>query len=178
MQQTDTDTVKAPPAGKGQSETDKESLKEEMTSILEECRMVLPGMQALFGFQTIAVFNQRFEELPASGANAHLLSLLLVAVAIALNMAPAAYHRIAEPGRVSRRMVTRASTVICVAMLTLMLGFALEMYVVFELGTGQQLFSAAVALFMLLFIGAAWFGLPFLARQRMRRRSRVSDLRQ
>ena len=106
------------------------------------------------------------------------LKSMLVAVAIALNMAPAAYHRIAEPGRVSRRMVTRASTVICVAMLTLMLGFALEMYVVFELGTGQRLFSAAVALFMLFLIGAAWFGLPFIARQRMRRRPRQSDLRQ
>ena len=86
-------------------------------------------------------------------------------------MAPAAYHRIAEPGRVSRQMVKRASTVICIAMMTLMLGFALEMYVVFELGTGQRLFSAAVALFVLLFIGAAWFALPYLARQRLRRKS-------
>jgi hypothetical protein len=169
MQQTE--TIKKPQAGKGESETAIESLKEEMTSILEECRMVLPGMQALFGFQTIAVFNQRFQELPPAAANAHLLSLFLVAVAIALNMAPAAYHRIAEPGRVSRQMVKRASTVICIAMMTLMLGFALEMYVVFELGTGQRLFSAAVALFVLLFIGAAWFALPYLARQRLRRKS-------
>jgi hypothetical protein len=169
MQQPE--TINKPQAGKRQSDTEAESLKEEMTSILEECRMVLPGMQALFGFQTIAVFNQRLQELPASGANAHLLSLFLVAVAIALNMAPAAYHRIAEPGSVSRQMVNRASTVICVAMVTLMLGFALEMYVVFELGTGQQLFSAAVALFVLLFIGAAWFAFPYLARQRLGRKA-------
>jgi hypothetical protein len=169
MQQTE--TLKKPQAARADSETAIESLKEEMTSILEECRMVLPGMQALFGFQTIAVFNQRFQELPPAAANAHLLSLFLVAVAIALNMAPAAYHRIAEPGRVSRQMVKRASAVICIAMMTLMLGFALEMYVVFELGTGQRLFSVAVALFLLLFIGAAWFALPYLARQRLRRKS-------
>ena len=167
-----TDTEKKPQASKGKPESVAESLQEEMTSILEECRMVLPGMQALFGFQTIAVFNQRFEELSTAGTVAHLLSLVLVAIAIALNMAPAAYHRIAEPGQVSRRMINRASTVICVAMMTLMLGFALEMYVVFELGTGQQLFSVAVALFVLLFIGAAWFGLPWLARRRLRRKSR------
>jgi hypothetical protein len=30
--------------------------------LLEECRMVLPGIQALFGFQLIAVFNARFAE--------------------------------------------------------------------------------------------------------------------
>jgi hypothetical protein len=30
---------------------------------IEEARMVLPGIQALFGFQLIAVFNERFKEL-------------------------------------------------------------------------------------------------------------------
>jgi hypothetical protein len=43
---------------------EKESLKEEMTSVIEEARMVIPGVQALFGFQTMAVFNVRFEGLP------------------------------------------------------------------------------------------------------------------
>ncbi len=32
---------------------------------IEEARMVLPGIQALFGFQLIAAFNQRFSELKA-----------------------------------------------------------------------------------------------------------------
>jgi Family of unknown function (DUF6328) len=32
---------------------------------IEEARMVLPGIQALFGFQLMAVFNQRFNELTA-----------------------------------------------------------------------------------------------------------------
>jgi hypothetical protein len=152
-------------------DSESETLKEELTNILEECRMVLPGMQALFGFQTIAVFNQRFQELSAIGAAAHLLSLVLVAMAIALNMAPAAYHRIAEPGRVSRRMISRSSACICAAMLTLMVGFALEMFVVFDLATGQQTLSLAVALLLLLVIGIAWFAFPlFVRRQRARRR--------
>jgi hypothetical protein len=30
---------------------------------IEEARMVLPGIQALFGFQLIAIFNERFKEL-------------------------------------------------------------------------------------------------------------------
>jgi len=37
-----------------------ESLSESVTHLLEECRMVLPGIQALFGFQLIAVFNSTF----------------------------------------------------------------------------------------------------------------------
>ena len=32
-------------------------LPEAVTHLLEECRMVLPGLQALLGFQFIAIFN-------------------------------------------------------------------------------------------------------------------------
>jgi hypothetical protein len=38
------------------------SLESATTYILEECRMVLPGIQALFGFQLIAVFADAFHE--------------------------------------------------------------------------------------------------------------------
>ncbi len=37
-----------------------ESLSQAITHILEECRMVLPGIEALFGFQLVAVFSQPF----------------------------------------------------------------------------------------------------------------------
>ena len=43
--------------------------------------MVLPGIQALFGFQRIAVFNQGFDEKLTSGEQQlHFLALFLVAV--------------------------------------------------------------------------------------------------
>ncbi len=38
------------------------SLDSAVRHILEECRMVLPGIQALFGFQLIAVFNEGFAQ--------------------------------------------------------------------------------------------------------------------
>jgi len=38
------------------------SLEEETRTVIEEARMVLPGIQAFFGFQLIAVFNNRFQE--------------------------------------------------------------------------------------------------------------------
>jgi antibiotic biosynthesis monooxygenase (ABM) superfamily enzyme len=64
--------------------------------------MVLPGAQALFGFQLIAVFSQRFEALSEHQQILHLTALFPVAVAIALVMTPAIYHRLAEPHSVSR----------------------------------------------------------------------------
>ncbi len=56
--------------------------------------MVLPGIQVLFGFQLIAAFNERFRELAPLEQQLHYSSLVLVSLAIALIMTPAAYHRL------------------------------------------------------------------------------------
>jgi hypothetical protein len=52
-----------------------------------------------------------------------------------------------------------------------MLAFALEMFVVFSLATGEQPFSISVAALIFLITGAAWFVLPFFIRRRWRRAS-------
>jgi len=104
-----------PTSASNRNDSQAETLKEDLSNILEQCRILLPGMQALFGFQAIAVFNERFEQLRGLSPVAHLLWLAMVAVAIALGMASAAFHRIAEPGRVSRRLIALSSRCICAA---------------------------------------------------------------
>jgi hypothetical protein len=48
--------------------TKKNPWKRKSNHILGEGRMVLPGVEALFGFQLIAVFDQRFADLlPVAG---------------------------------------------------------------------------------------------------------------
>src|SRR5437588_6765743 len=49
--------------------------------LLDESRMVLPGIQALFGFQLIAVFNSAFEQkLSPAEQRGHLLAIGFVAI--------------------------------------------------------------------------------------------------
>src|SRR6267378_5263115 len=101
----------AKPAGTGAREHI--SLDASARHLLEECRMVLPGIQALFGFQLIAVFNQGFDEKLTRGAQmVHLLALFLTALAMALVMTPAALHRLVEPNSVSQRFVWMASKMV------------------------------------------------------------------
>lgn len=69
-----------------QSEEQALTLKDQMGHILEEARMVLPGIQALFGFQTVAVFNERFADLPGHAQACHLAALALVSGWIALDL--------------------------------------------------------------------------------------------
>jgi len=55
----------------------------------------------------MAIFNQRFEALSSPQQLLHFASLVLVTLAVALVMTPAAYHRIAGPGTVSRRFISQ-----------------------------------------------------------------------
>jgi hypothetical protein len=146
--------------------TEKETLKEQMSRIVEEARMMLPGIQALFGFQTIAVFNDRFERLPIIAQDCHAAALGLVVIAIALVMLPAAYHRLAEPGQVSLHAIKISARAICYALAPLAAGLALDIALVLFMVTESGPASAAggVAAFVLL-IGL-WFAFPLHARSR------------
>jgi hypothetical protein len=63
----------------------------------------------------------------------HYCALLLVALAIALIMTPAAYHRQVEGGRNSEFFVYLASRLFAVALIPLMLGLCIDVYVLGEL---------------------------------------------
>jgi hypothetical protein len=151
-------TAKATRAGTDAAE--RLSLSKAAQYLLEECRMVLPGMQALFGFQLIAVFNPAFrEELTPTLQRLHLSALGLVAVAIALVMAPAAYHRQTDPEEVRDSFIVLSTRLVLWSMLPLAVGLCLDFYLVgyLILHSGWMavpaggLFAAFVAL---------WFVLP------------------
>jgi hypothetical protein len=138
-----------------------ESLESEVEHIIEESRMVLPGIQALFGFQLIAVFNQRFESaLAPPGRWLHLCSLILVALAIALIMAPAAYHRQAERGTVSRHLANYASRLITTAMMPLLVAISMEVGLVTFLVSANMMISAVIGALLLGFFAWFWFVIP------------------
>jgi membrane protein YdbS with pleckstrin-like domain len=147
----------------------KESLEEEVDHVVEEARMVLPGIQALLGFQLVAVFNQRFAELlPFSARVLHLASIVLVATAIALIMAPAAYHRQAERGTISRHLANLGSGLITTAMAPLTAAIALEVALVAYAILSTVWISVVLGLVLGLFFTTLWFIYPAVRRSRIR----------
>jgi hypothetical protein len=147
-----------------QSESHSATLGEETRTIIEEARMVLPGIQALFGFQLIAVFNESFHRLAPADQLLHLAALLSVVLAVALIMTPASYHRIAERGTVSRRFVEIASRLLAVAMLPLMVGIAIDLFVVARLVLKDPIFSLAIAVLTLMLFFGLWYIFPWAKR--------------
>jgi hypothetical protein len=150
-------------------EEQKESLVEETRTILEEARMVLPGIQALFGFQLIAVFNARFDELTATLQTLHLIALVAGAISMSLVMTPAAYHRIAERGRTSSRFTALASWLIAAAMAPLALSIALDAFVVSVMIVGNPVVGALIGASLATMFVAMWFVWPTVEARRRHR---------
>ena len=131
---------------------------------IEEARMVLPGIQALFGFQLIAVFSERFKELTEDERLIHFSATVLVTIAIALIMTPATYHRLAEQTTISKFFVWLASWLIAAAMVPLMLGLTLEVYLLGLLVIGDPKTSVAVSTALFGVFSLLWFVFPLAMR--------------
>lgn len=149
--------------------SEKESLKDDLRNVLEEARMVLPGIQALIGFQTMAVFNQRFAVMPDEVKSAYLVALGLLILGMGLLMTPAAYHRLAERGQVSLRMINLSSTLITAGMMPLMLAFAIDVYVVAIAAIGNRTVGVCAAAATVVFLTGLWFVFPLAKKRRAQR---------
>jgi hypothetical protein len=145
------------------------SLDKAVEYLLEECRIVLPGIQVLFGFQLATVFTTRFaQDLSVGEQRLHLLAIALVAVAIALIMTPAAYHRQAEPRHASARFIRVSTRLLLASMPPLAIAICLDFYLVARLVVDAGSVAWAAATLFAVFV-ALWFVLPMFGRARHRR---------
>lgn len=123
--------------------------------------MVLPGVQALFGFQLIAVFNSTFRErLTSTEQIIHLVAIGLVAMSVASVMAPAAYHRQTNPAEVTDTFIKLASYLLLASMLPLMIGITLDFYLIARLILENNILSILLSFALLLWFVTFWFLLP------------------
>ena len=112
----------------------------------------------------IAVFNERFIELTEDEQFIHFSATVLVTIAIALIMTPAAYHRLAEQTTISKFFVWLASWLIAAAMVPLMLGLTLEVYLLGLLVIGDPKTSLAVSTALFGVFSLLWFVFPLAMR--------------
>jgi len=143
----------------------RETLEEEATHTTDEARMLLPGVQAVLGFQLVAVTNQRFVLFTPVEQALYLAAFLLLALAMGLIMAPAAYHRQAERGMVTRRFVDLSSMLLTLAMVPLIAAFCLDAYLVARLILEERTMSAIVAGIVAIVLAGLWYGLPAICRR-------------
>ena len=90
--------------------------------------------------------------------------MALFLTAVAMLMAPAAYHRQAEPHAVSERFLAYADTLLTVAMVPLMFGLSIDLYIIATLVLHSAAVSAGVAALLFGICALLWFGVPRLHR--------------
>jgi hypothetical protein len=165
-----------PDDGDGTAQQSPTELEDRIEHVLTEARMVLPGVQALLGFQFAAVLLDGFDRLPTSSQRLHLAGLGLMALATILLMTPAAYHRIVEGGADTERFHRFAARMILLAMVPLALGLSADVVVVVRKVTASLPASLASGFTALAVFYGLWFGVSWWYRWRQPA-SRVTGLR-
>jgi hypothetical protein len=147
-------------------------LEDKIVQVLTEARVVLPGAQALLGFQLAMTLMEGYERLPDSSKDLHLAATCAIALTVVFLMAPPAFHRIVEGGEDTERFHRFASWMVMAAMVTLPLGFAGELWIVVRKQTGSLAAAHAAAALALLFFYGLWFFAMLVLRARRPARGR------
>jgi hypothetical protein len=131
---------------------------------LTEARVVLPGAQALLGFQFVAVLLGGFETLPPSSRYVHVASLTLVTLSTILLMTPAAYHRLVERGEATEHFFRLASAMVLWSLVPLSCGTCGDFFVLARKISGSIFLASTTTVAILLCFYGLWFGFSLYRR--------------
>lgn len=132
-------------------EDPKERVDRELTELLEEVRVAIPGAEVLFAFLLGVAFTERFTELTSTQRNVYFATLLFTAAATALLIAPAAYHRLNFRDGGKEQLLYSATRMIVTSLVLLLLAVTGVVFLVADLLYSSPWPAAAGA------VSAGWF---------------------
>lgn len=140
---------------------DRDELRRRYYGLLQELRVVLPGVQVLLAFLLTAPFTDRFERLDDTGRAAYTGALAASLGAVVCLIAPTVFHRIGVRTERSARLVWGVRlTLAGVALLAAALLAALWCVVRYVYGTSAAWVFSAVGAALVI---ALWIVLPLTA---------------
>lgn len=143
------------------SESRDERLNRELLELLNELRVVLPGVQVLFAFLLTLPFTSRFAELSDLNRNVYFATFLSTMASSAFLMTPTAFHRIRFRQSDKEWLLTLCNRTAIVGLVGLALSLSGAVLLVADLvfgNTAAVIASAATAML----ISALWFVLPIV----------------
>ncbi len=139
-------------------------LETQVEQLLTEARVIIPGAQALLGFQLTVTLTRAFQQLPSDAKLLHAAALFCVGVAVVLLMAPASLHRISFAGEDDPEFLRIASMFVIAAPAPLALGIALDTYVAAGRAIESTAGAAAMAITAAVVLFGLWYIFPLLRR--------------
>lgn len=140
-------------------ETQEERLDRNLIELLNELRVVLPGVQVLFAFLLIAPFNSKFAETTDFERYVYLATLLATATSAVLLMAPSAHHRVRFRTRDKEFIVMTGTRLALLGLICIALAMCGVVLLVTSVVFGSATAIACTIGVALAFLGI-WFVIP------------------
>ncbi|MDQ6779524.1 MAG: DUF6328 family protein, partial [Actinomycetota bacterium] len=152
-------------ASDGRDETTLEQLDRNTIELLNELRVAGTGIQVLLAFLLVAPFDSRFSRLSGFERYDYFVTLVCIALAAALLIAPSIHHRILFRHRQKAYLLRVGNQAMIVGMVFLAVGLTGILILISDLTFGG---TAAVVAGVLAaaMLGALWFALPLNRRRR------------
>jgi hypothetical protein len=140
----------------GREETEEERADRNLSDLLQELRVALPGVQVLFGFLLTVPFSQRFSDLTAFQEKLYFGVLISVALATVLLVAPTAGHRILFRRQQKEYIVTISNRLALIGLLLLAVAMCGAITLISDF-----LFGATTAIISTIVMACAFIGFWF-----------------
>jgi hypothetical protein len=150
----------------GREETEEERLDRNLSELLQELRVALPGVQVLFAFLLAVPFQQGFEKITSSQKGAYFGTLICTAIAAVMLISPTAYHRLTFRYQQKRKLVFYANRFSIIGLTFLALAMTGAIMLITDVLFGSTATIVVSAATVLVF-GTFWFGLPLQRRFRL-----------
>jgi len=135
----------------------------EMIELLNELRVILPGVQVLFAFLLTVPFAQRFPQLTELQTGVFFATLICTAITTALLIAPSSQHRILWREGVREQRLELGNVLTIAGLIFLVPAMVGVIFVITDLIFGLTAAIIVTAL-LALFFALLWFILPLRYR--------------
>jgi hypothetical protein len=147
------------------AESEQERLNRELIELLNELRVVLPGVQVLFAFLLTIPFARGFPKLDDLDRDVYFVSLLLTTLAIILLITPSAYHRIVWRHHDKVDLLSISNKITIAGMAVLAIALTCSLFMISDFIFATAIAGAVTAATAVAFAGM-WFLLPYLSLKR------------
>lgn len=144
-------------------ETPQQRLDRNTIELLNELRIAGTGIQVMFAFLLVVPFNTGWHHVDSFERTVYFVTLLFVATAAFLLMAPPVHHRILFRRGEKRFLVRTANYLAIGGMVFLALGFTGILILISDVVVGGAA-PVLVGVLAAAFVGGLWFLLPIIRR--------------
>ncbi len=152
-------------AARARGESPEEVLDRNLSDVLQELRVVLTGVSVLLGFVLTLAFTADLDRRGAFATTAYTVTVLSIASATVVLVAPVSFHRLLFRRRRREALVTFADRSLVAGLGLLLIGIAGAVLLVLDWVLGRWPAVAGTALVTAVAL-VTWYGVPLRQRRR------------